>query len=152
MKHLSALNRFFWNYRWRLLLGIIFVILSNYFKILSPQLTKYVVDVVVEKATHTGVAGSVPQKQNDIIVQAVVNRFRTLSFENKILWSGITLFILAIISGFFMFMMRQTLIVMSRLIEFDQKNQVYAHYQQLDTGFYKTHSTGDLMNRISEDV
>ena len=65
---------------------------------------------------------------------------------------GITILILALLRGFFLFLMRQTIIVMSRHIEYDQKNEVYQHYQQLDTAFYKTHSTGDLMNRIAEDV
>ena len=65
---------------------------------------------------------------------------------------GITILVLALLRGFFLFLMRQTIIVMSRHIEYDQKNEVYHHYQQLDTAFYKTHSTGDLMNRIAEDV
>jgi ATP-binding cassette subfamily B multidrug efflux pump len=150
MKHLSALNQFFWKYRWRLLLGIIFVILTNYFRILSPQLTGYVVDAVVKKADHT--IASRDHKQNDIIVRAIVTYLDNRTLGQKVLWSGIILLVLAIISGFFMFLMRQTIIVMSRLIEYDQKNQVYAHYQKLDTNFYKTHSTGDLMNRISEDI
>ena len=66
--------------------------------------------------------------------------------------TSLTMIGLALISGFFMFLMRQTIIVMSRHIEFDQKNEVYKHYQNLDAGFYKRNTTGDLMNRISEDV
>lgn len=66
--------------------------------------------------------------------------------------ASITILILALLSGFFMFFMRQTLIVMSRYIEYDQKNEIFKQYQQLDTNFYRTHNTGDLMNRISEDV
>src|SRR5438105_10003021 len=65
---------------------------------------------------------------------------------------GITILVLALLRGFFMFLMRQTIIVMSRHIEYDQKNEVFEHYQQLDAGFYKTHSTGDLMSRMAEDV
>ena len=65
---------------------------------------------------------------------------------------GITILILALLRGFFLFLMRQTIIVMSRHIEYDQKDEIYNHYQQLDTAFYKTHSTGDLMSRIAEDV
>src|SRR5688572_28899533 len=65
---------------------------------------------------------------------------------------GLVIIGLALASGLFMFLMRQTIIVMSRHIEYDQKNQIYKHYQELDAGFYKTHTTGDLMNRISEDV
>ena len=75
-----------------------------------------------------------------------------VSFSNVIVLSGITLLVLALLGGFFMFLMRQTIIVMSRHIEYDQKNEVFQHYQKLDIGFYKTHSTGDLMNRISEDI
>jgi ATP-binding cassette subfamily B multidrug efflux pump len=152
MKHLASLNRFFWNYRWRLLLGILFVVLTNYFRILSPQLTGYVVNIVVNKADHSTATAATHNNQNDIIVQAIINHLEAKSFSEKVLWSGITLLLLAVISGFFMFLMRQTIIVMSRLIEYDQKNQVFTHYQQLDTNFYKTHSTGDLMNRISEDI
>ncbi|MBI3883560.1 MAG: ABC transporter, partial [Sphingobacteriales bacterium] len=125
--------------------------LTNYFKILAPQLTGYVVDVVVKRAENTNIV-TPPHRQSDIIVRAIVSRLETMPFTEKVLWCGITLLVLAIISGFFMFLMRQTIIVMSRLIEYDQKNQVFSHYQQLDTNFYKTHSTGDLMNRISEDI
>src|SRR6202034_3012397 len=119
--------------------------------ILSPQLTGYVVNIVVNKADHS-TAAATHNNQNDIIVQTIINHLEAKSFSEKVLWSGITLLILAVISGFFMFLMRQTITVMSRLIEYDQKNQVFTYYQQLDTNFYKTHSTGDLMNRISEDI
>lgn len=145
MKHLAALNHFFWKYRNRFFLGILFVILTNYFRILAPQFTGYVVNTVVHKAEDGF-------RQNDVIVEKIIDALQGETTGNKIIWCGIILLILALISGFFMFMMRQTIIVMSRLIEYDQKNQVFTHYQQLDTNFYKTHSTGDLMNRISEDV
>ena len=81
-----------------------------------------------------------------------IENLASTTLKNKIFVCGITLLVLALISGFFMFLMRQTIIVMSRHIEFDQKNEIFAHYQILDTNFYKTHSTGDLMSRISEDV
>lgn len=154
MKHLAALNHFFWKYRWRLLLGILFIVLTNYFRILSPQLTGYIVNTVVNKAekTVTLTTNEPGKKQYDFVVLLIINKLETLSFNGKILWCGITLLLLALVSGFFMFLMRQTIIVMSRLIEFNQKNQVFSHYQDLDTNFYKTHSTGDLMSRISEDV
>ena len=155
MKHLSSLNHFFWKYKLRLLLGIIFIVLSNYFRILSPQLTGYVVNTIVQKVdvatTHSPTKNS-HLKEYDFVVHKIITALDAQSFSEKFLWCGITLLVLAIISGLFMFLMRQTIIVMSRLIEYDQKNQVFAHYQQLDTNFYKTHSTGDLMNRISEDV
>ena len=155
MKHLSSLNHFFWKYRLRLLLGILFIVLSNYFRILAPQLTGYVVNTVVQKVDVTAAGNAIHRpasKEYDIIVHNIIAALEAKSFGERFFWCGVTLLILAIISGIFMFLMRQTIIVMSRLIEYDQKNQVFNHYQQLDTNFYKTHSTGDLMNRISEDV
>ena len=152
MKYLASLNPFFWKYRLRLLLGIIFIVLSNYFRILAPQLTGYVVNTVVQKADGTTAGRTGGQKEYDIIVYKIITVLKSKSFGERFLWCGISLLVMAIISGIFMFFMRQTIIVMSRLIEYDQKNQVFAHYQQLDTNFFKTHSTGDLMNRISEDV
>ncbi len=155
MKELSALNKYFWKYRWRFILGIFFVILTNYLRILSPQLTGYVVNTVVSsidaKNLHPTFSTSHYQDY-DTIVQLIIQKFNQIPFNSKIFYTGLILFTIAIISGFFMFLMRQTIIVMSRHIEYDQKNEVYAHYQQLDMAFYKTHSTGDLMNRISEDV
>ncbi|HMO60598.1 MAG TPA: ABC transporter ATP-binding protein [Ferruginibacter sp.] len=153
MKHLATLNRYFVKHRWRFLLGILFIILSNYFRILAPQLTSYVVDAVVAHLNSTGTTGAkISSRDKDILVQKIIEFISHQPFEQKIVWCGLVLLLLAVISGVFMFLMRQTIIVMSRLIEFDQKNAVYSHYQQLDTAFYKTHSTGDLMNRISEDV
>ena len=155
MKYLSSLNHFFWKYKLRLLLGVAFIVLSNYFRILSPQLTGYVVNTIVQKVdvvSSRSAVKSTGQKEYDFVVHKIIETLETQTFSQKFLWCGITLLLLAVISGLFMFFMRQTIIVMSRLIEYDQKNQVFAHYQQLDTNFYKTHSTGDLMNRISEDV
>jgi len=156
MKQLATLNPFFWKYRWHFILGILFVVLTNYFRILSPQLTGYVVNTVVHTIKAQGdtahVAPVLDENRNyDIVVREVIRKFDQAP-GNRILLAGLTLLILAIISGFFMFLMRQTIIVMSRHIEYDQKNAIFAHYQQLDTQFYKVHSTGDLMNRISEDV
>ena len=158
MKHLKAINKYFLKYRWRLLLGIIFITLSNYFRILSPQLSGYVVDKV-EQSIRSSVEKVKPLTANrsanyDLLVQKIIGWLdnSAASFNSKIIVCGITLLILALLGGFFMFLMRQTVIVMSRLIEYDQKNEVYRHYQQLDSAFYKRNSTGDLMNRITEDV
>ncbi|HQY12144.1 MAG TPA: ABC transporter ATP-binding protein [Ferruginibacter sp.] len=156
MKHLSSLNKYFWKYRWHFMLGFIFIILTNYFRILSPQITGYVVNTVVHsiktEQSGTGLPATRESEKNyDFAVQQVIAKFEE-NPSDKILYAGLTLFVIAIISGFFMFLMRQTIIVMSRHIEYDQKNEIFTHYQKLDTGFYKTHSTGDLMNRISEDV
>jgi ATP-binding cassette subfamily B protein len=158
MKHLKAINKYFFKYRWRLLLGIVFITLSNYFRILSPQLSGYVVDKV-EQSVRSSVEKIKPASGHrsanyDLLVQKMIAWLdnSATSFGAKIIVCGITLLVLALLGGFFMFLMRQTIIVMSRLIEYDQKNEVYRHYQQLDTAFYKRNSTGDLMNRITEDV
>jgi ATP-binding cassette subfamily B multidrug efflux pump len=155
MKHLLSLNKYFWRYKWHFLLGILFIILSNYFRILAPQVTKYVLNTV-----ETGLrkeyapAGTAIKTNYDPLVKLFIGQLdsKDATFKTRILYSGIILLVLALISGFFMFLMRQTIIVMSRHIEYAQKNEIFDHYQKLDTNFYKTHNTGDLMNRISEDV
>jgi ATP-binding cassette, subfamily B, multidrug efflux pump len=149
MKHLTALNKYFWKYKWLLVLGFLFVVLTNYFRILAPQLTGYIVNDVVNTISGKPTVSDI--SSYDYTVKKLINWYNQ-STTNKVLLTGITLLILAIISGFFMFLMRQTLIVMSRHIEYDQKNEIYKKYQQLSASFYKTNFTGDLMNRISEDV
>lgn len=149
MKHLSTLNKYFWKYKWLFGLGILFVVLTNYFRILAPQLTGYIVNSVVH--TISGKTTSLNISSYDYSVKTLIAYFNQ-STTNKVLLTGVALLLLAIISGFFMFLMRQTLIVMSRHIEYDQKNEIYKQYQKLDATFYKTNFTGDLMNRISEDV
>ena len=140
------------------MLGIVFVVLTNYFRILAPQITRYVVNTVVYtiKSPDNNPGLNVlksDEKNYDIIVKWVLRKFdEDPSQSHKVLFAALILLVLAIISGFFMFLMRQTIIVMSRHIEYDQKNEIFSHYQQLDTHFYKIHSTGDLMNRIAEDV
>ena len=150
MKHLKALKKYFWRYRIRFGIGILFIIISNYFGILSPQVTGFVIDFVQRKLQHN-------QQQNippnyDILVQKFITWVNQGRGIDVVALSGITILVLALLRGFFMFLMRQTIIVMSRHIEYDQKNEVFEHYQKLDTAFYKTHSTGDLMSRIAEDV
>ena len=153
MTQLSTLNKYFKKYKYSFSLGIIFVILTNYFRILSPQLTGYVVNSVVTVLNGKNTPVDTSHLYNyDLTVRKIIDFFNEESFQTKILFTGLILMVIALISGFFMFLMRQTIIVMSRHIEFDQKNEIFNHYQKLDTGFYKTHSTGDLMNRISEDV
>src|SRR5688572_21120654 len=144
MTHLRALNKYFWKYRYRFVLGIIFIVLSNYFAILAPQITGYIFDLVQQL---TGVEQAKPNiGAYDPLVTAFIAEYggNKLSFQNKIAVFGITILVFALLSGFFLFLMRQTIIVMSRHIEFDQKNEVFAHYLALDIGFYKKHSTGDL--------
>jgi ATP-binding cassette subfamily B protein len=158
LNHLKPLNKYFWKYRKRVLLGVLFIIISNYFGILAPQVTGYVVDKVTERinalANTPVVDTKTTRNVSDPLVQWFTSRFDfyELPFSKLILYTGIILLVLALLRGFFMFLMRQTIIVMSRHIEFDQKNEVFRHYQDLDAQFYKTHSTGDLMSRMAEDV
>lgn len=123
---------------------------------LSPQITKYVINTVeVHLNAVQGIANNevITRSTYDPILQYVITLLNTISsFGHVVIWCGIVLIILALLRGLFTFLMRQTIIVMSRYIEYAQKNDVYAHYQTLDTTFYKKNSTGDLMNRISEDV
>ncbi|HVX51454.1 MAG TPA: ABC transporter ATP-binding protein [Chitinophagaceae bacterium] len=149
MKHLKAINKYFWKYRYRFLTGIFFTVASNYFAVLAPEMTGYVVDKVQQhlSATHAPVP-----KHYDSFVMTLLGKVEKLNFTQLVIACSVIILVVAVIRGILMFFMRQTLIVMSRHIEYDQKNEVYAHYQQLDAAFYKTHSTGDLMNRIAEDV
>ncbi len=151
MRELAALNQFFWKYRFRFFTGIVLVIATNYLAVLAPQITGYVVGLVQAKLPGGKPVSGVP---NDLLIRAIagISDNYHFSFGWLITFCSITILILAILRGVFMFFMRQTIIVMSRHIEYDQKNQVYQHYQALDTEFYKTHSTGDLMSRITEDV
>jgi ATP-binding cassette, subfamily B, multidrug efflux pump len=141
MKHLKYLNRFFLNYKWRFLLGILFVIISNVFGVLPPIVIRHAFDLV---------------RENIILFQ----QFKGLDFQQdfyRVFASGLVVFgvvvlLLAVMKGLFMFFMRQTIIVMSRKIEYDLKNVIYDHYQKLDLGFYKRNQTGDMMSRVAEDV
>lgn len=152
MKHLKALNKYFWKYRIRLGIGVIFIFLSNYFNVLSPQVTGFVIDYVQQ--LFPGYTAPKNPPKYDALVNEITGSIAGsgYSWVKVVALCGITILSLALLRGFFLFLMRQTIIVMSRHIEYDQKNEVYKHYQQLDTAFYKTHSTGDLMNRIAEDV
>ena len=135
-------------------MGIVFIITSNYFGVLSPQVTGFIIDFVQRKLNLPGYQPKTIEPRYDWLVQRFTSYMENAEFtvSNVVAICGITILVLALLRGFFMFLMRQTIIVMSRYIEFDQKNEVYAHYQQLDTAFYKTNSTGDLMSRIAEDV
>ena len=131
MKSLQHLNKYFWKYRWRLIFGIVFAILSTFFGIY--------VAVLVRKAT-------------DFMTHAVAEHYSFESTADELLKYGLLILGTTIISGILMFLMRQSIIVMSRHIEYDLKNEIFSHYQSLDMAFYRRNNTGDLMNRISEDV
>jgi ATP-binding cassette, subfamily B, multidrug efflux pump len=141
MKSLAALNKYFVKYKWRLLWGMLFVTVSNLFAVVSPTVVRDVLDKVEAAVVQ----------YHQLTDASAKGEIEANIFE-LVLWNGLLLLGLALARGVFMFFMRQTTIVMSRLIEYDQKNEVYTHYQQLHTQFYKTHYTGDLMNRIAEDV
>jgi len=154
VKHLRSLNKYFWKYRVRLGGGIVFVFLSNYFNVLSPQVTGFVIDFVQRSLNLPGYKAPTKQPDYDGLVDKFIDTVGGSDFSigKVVALCGITILVLALLRGFFLFLMRQTIIVMSRYIEYEQKNEVFDHYQKLDTAFYKTQSTGDLMNRITEDV
>lgn len=142
LSSLKVLNKYFVKYKWRLISGIIFVSISNVFAVLPPVVIRNVLDQVYNNIDNYHLLGA--STQSGIALGAYVLRL--------VLISGLLLLLFAILRGVFLFFMRQTIIVMSRHIEYDQKNEVYDHYQKMDTSFFKTHATGDLMSRISEDV
>ncbi len=152
MKHLSALKKYFWKYRVRLGAGIVFVIVSNYFNVLSPQLMKFVINYVDQSLSLTQSAPANIDKY-DVLVQKVIALVdKGDNIGKVVILASIVILLLALLRSFFMFLMRQTIIVMSRYIEYDQKNEVYTKYQLLDSEFFKRNNVGDLMNRIAEDV
>ncbi len=154
MKHLKAVYKYLWKYRWRLGVGIVFVFLSNYFNVLTPQITGFVIDFVQRSLQLAGYQPRTVTAGYDPLVVKFIELVESSDYSwiRVVALCGITILVLALLRGFFLFLMRQTMIVMSRHIEYDQKNEIYRHYQQLDTQFYKRNSTGDLMNRIAEDV
>ncbi len=141
MGDLKYLNRFFWKYRWRLLLGIVFICISNYFQVLQPQVIREALDLVIDYVNSYGV-------YNGFGVQG---EFFSILSHTLMLFAGLVL-LLAFIMGFFLYLTRQTIIVMSRLIEYDLREKIFDHYEDLSLEFYKRNNTGDLMSRITEDV
>ncbi|MGI4761927.1 MAG: ABC transporter ATP-binding protein [Janthinobacterium lividum] len=138
---LAAVNPHIFRYKWHFLGGVLFVILSTLLTIFPAQLVRYSFDLVNEGIDlYHLYAGT----QTQAAVYQV--------FGRNVLFYGMVIIGLALLRGIFLFFMRQTLIVMSRRVENDQKNQIYQHYQSLPLAFYRRHSTGDLMSRISEDV
>nr|BFF41564.1 ABC transporter ATP-binding protein [Tenacibaculum mesophilum] len=132
MKALQYLNKYFVKYKWRLLLGVFITVLAKIFTLKVPNYVLTSLNVVEDYQL-----GKITE----------ISEVKSILFTNILLIVGVTL-----LGGFFTFLMRQTIIVMSRLIEFDLKNEIYQQYQRLSLNFYKQNRTGDLMNRISEDV
>jgi len=141
LRHLRPLLTYFGRYRWHLLGGILFVTISNLFGIFPAQLTRNALDLVAEQLGAYRLA-------KGFVVSDLVYK----NLMSSIFLFGLLVLIMAVLKGVFMFLMRQTIIVMSRHIEYDMKNEIYAQYQRLGPAFYNRNSTGDLMNRISEDV
>ena len=154
MKALASLLPFAWKYRLYLVGGLFFVFVSNYFNVLTPQLTSFVIDHVQRTLRLPGYEASLIEPSYNGLVQllsaAILNYGNSLS--GVVALCGLTLLVLALLRGFFLFLMRQTIIVMSRHVEYEQKNQIFSHYQAMDIAFLKQNRVGDLMNRISEDV
>ena len=142
MKSLKHLHKYFIKYKIRLFWGVLFVAASNLFAIFPAQLVRKSIDLI--------------KSQLEKLVQAKHNAGVKLEIENElgeaILYFTFLVISFAIIRGLFMYFMRQTIIVMSRKIEYDLKNEIFNHYQQLDQTFYRNNRIGDLMSRISEDV
>jgi ATP-binding cassette subfamily B multidrug efflux pump len=141
MKELRSLNKFLYKYRYRMFVGVIFIALSNWFGIFPAQIIRVAFNLVSENITIYGMYDGFP-------AQSLVYEL----FGTAVLLFGLIIFAVAIIKGVFMFFMRQTIIVVSRLVEYDLKNSIYAHYQVLSLSFYRRNNTGDLMNRVTEDV
>lgn len=141
MKELSHLNKYLWRYKYYLALGILFTIFTNIFQILPAQIVRYALNLVVENVTLYKLFSG------DVLEPIMYGHFAT----GIAIFAGIILSF-ALIRGVFLFLVRQTIIVMSRLVEYDLKNEIYEHYQSLPLSFYRKNNTGDIMNRISEDV
>ncbi len=141
MKNLAHLNKYFIKYKWHLLLGVILVIGSNFFMVIQPKLVSEALDSVLGQLKLYEATTDINIKQ-EIVASASKTAIK----------SGALILFYALVMSVFMYFMRQTLIVMSRLIERDLKNEVFEHYEKLDLAFYKMNNTGDLMARITEDV
>lgn len=141
MRPLRHLNKYFLKYKSYLLWGFLFVMLSNLFGVFPAQAVRVAFDMLADS----------------ILLYRTLKGFALQSsvydvFVVLLLYFAFMVLLFNVIKGVFMYFMRQTLIVMSRHIEFDMKNEIFAHYQQLSPGFYRKQNTGDLMARISEDV
>jgi ATP-binding cassette subfamily B protein len=141
MKELSYLNKYLLKYKWHLILGLVFVLISNAFQILPAPLVRLSIDLVID---------------NLRVYHSFENTSLQDNFFSNIAWQILILAVItlamALLRGLFLYFVRQTLIVMSRLVEYDLKNEIFEHYETLPLSFYRRNNTGDLMNRISEDV
>lgn len=141
MKELRYLNKYLLKYKKLLLWGLLWVLISNAFQILPAQMVRHALDsVVINVNVYQTLKGT-----------DAAPSFLSI-FDKGILFFAGLIILMALLRGIFLYFVRQTLIVMSRLIEYDLKNEIFQHYQSLPLSFYRRNNTGDLMNRISEDV
>lgn len=141
MKSLWRINKYLYKYKGLLLLGILFTVISNIFVIIPAQLVRIAIDYVVESF-------SIYRP----LMQGGMGGLARENFLEFVFIFGILIIIMALLRGFFLFLIRQTIIIMSRKVEYDMKNEIFNHYQNLPLSFYRKNSTGDLMARITEDV
>jgi ATP-binding cassette subfamily B protein len=141
MKHLATLNKYFVKYKWRFLTGLICTAVSIVFSVFQPIMVRQIFDLLALNLDNYNLLSDTGLKA----------AFRS-NFTSVLAFYGVSILLSALLSGFFLYLQRQSLVVMSRYIEYDLKNEIYQHYQQLDLNFYKMHRTGDLMSRITEDV
>lgn len=140
MKALLRLNKYFVKYKWHVLLGTVFVVAQTYLAIYPAEVVRKSLDSII--SAMKSMDSSVPEAKEQL-AQAIIS---------KMTWYLLLIIGVAIGRGILMFLMRQTIIIMSRQVEYDMKNDIYKHYQNLSLAFYRRNNTGDLMNRISEDV
>ena len=141
MKELAKINAYLWKYKWRLVLGVMFVAAQNYFRILIPPQFRKALDSAMSSLQAYRETTDSLEKEN--IVNAVTS---------DLMYYALFVIGFALVMGFFMFMMRQTVIVVSRFIEYDLRKDIFSHYEELDSSFYSRNTTGDMMSRITEDV
>lgn len=141
MKSLWRINKYLYKYKGLILLGILFTVISNVFVIIPAQLVRIAIDYVVESFSLYRP-----------MMQGGMGEFAKENFLQFVFIFGVLILVMALLRGFFLFLVRQTIIIMSRKVEYDMKNDIFHHYQNLPLSFYRKNSTGDLMARITEDV
>lgn len=146
MNSLKYLNKYLLKYKWRLGLGIIFVSISNIFAIYPPQIIRVAFDAVAKVVSKDA------ETVSDGEINWISELTQDMTLTKSLAFFAILMMVMALLNGIFTFFTRQTIIIMSRLVEYDLKNEIYTHYQELSMPFYKRNNTGDIMNRISEDV
>ncbi|MGB0917135.1 MAG: ABC transporter transmembrane domain-containing protein, partial [Flavobacteriales bacterium] len=141
MRSLAHLNQYFWRYKTRFFLGILFVTISNFYAVVPPKVVRITFDLIRELSI-------IAPHFRDTPISVIGNE----GIIGVWFFFGGVIVLSMICKGIFMFFMRQTIVVMSRFIEYDLKNEIYEHYQNLSLAFFKRNNTGDLMARITEDV